>query len=107
MLTPRQNATATTTKLSYYRIRLRELRIENDDDQETPGGEDEREASIALHCTALLERQEGINKYKNLWSSPNVTLEEGSSFALSIDHRSTEWQDTPALKLFARKRGGS
>jgi hypothetical protein len=62
--------------------------------------------ALPIACIAR-EKRGGINKYKNLWSSPNVTLEEGSSFALSIDHRSTEWQDTPALKLFARKRGGS
>ena len=28
----------------------------------------------ALHCTALLERQEGINKYKILWNCSNVYL---------------------------------
>ena len=27
---------------------------------------------IALHCTALLERQEGINKQKNLWNCSTV-----------------------------------
>ena len=52
MLTPRQNATATTTFEQTVEQTATIKKIENDDDQETPGGEDEREASIALHCTA-------------------------------------------------------